>query len=306
MKKILYAFAITTATFLASCSEDFDRTPIIPDIENTLTGTVEAGIAASGRTIEYTVTIPSAFDQDARIGVKSFIPDNIDVTDDNTDYSFVFLPAGQTSGTGTISLAESAGGTFGVNGNVGYGKLQIDGVAFGTIVTAADGSESFTFDPNDRTGMTSDVFNLTYYDSVQFDYGADVIDGRMTMLADWANPDINDLDMYVFNDDTGVTYEVSESANRYETDIMNNEWPDGNYIVQIGFWIATDNEIPWRLFFVHPNQITIDSFSGTFSSDDITTGFANVVTFEKTTDPGEDGIVGTDDDGEVSYVFRQL
>ena len=121
----------------------------------------------------------------------------------------------------------------------------------------------------------------------------------MTALLDWANYANNDLDMYMGG------LEDSESGSRFERDIFgpgggSDEWDDGTYTVEIGIWTAADADIPWKIFFVHPDQQTISSYEGTLTGLALGTGVnANVpiVSFTKTTDP---------DSGDVSYTFTQL
>jgi len=115
----------------------------------------------------------------------------------------------------------------------------------------------------------------------------------MTALFDWGDPGANDLDMLMFRDD-GTLVEVGASGSRWETDIFNDTHADGNYFVDIDFWIAS-GDIPWKIFFVHPDQTTISFFEGTFvgaQSGD----YVSLISFTKSTDGS----------GVVTYTFSQL
>ena len=107
-----------------------------------------------------------------------------------------------------------------------------------------------------------------------------------TVLLDWENPRANDLDMRVFDIDFNQV-EGAGTGSRYETDILNDTHPDGDYFVVIDIYIGSA-PIPWQLFFVMPDQETVKFFSGTLTADDVAAGIVfPVIEYTKSTVDGE-------------------
>jgi hypothetical protein len=200
------------------------------------------------------------------------------------------MSAGATSAEGTIVMPDVSLNTF--DKVEDYAYLQIVGIATGDDVTDADGDTTFVNDPNDNIRVTSNTVSVSFFQQVQAGYADSTIAGRMTVLFDWANPGANDLDMYMFSSGFAQV-ESSGTGSRYEQDIFNDTHPDGTYFVAIDCYTASGN-IPWKLFFVHPDQITVSYFEGVF--EDAASGdfIYPVVNFTKMTDA----------DGVVSYVFE--
>lgn len=265
-----------SAILLSSCTEEESLIGYPLDLGLTtvaLEGTVSTNYpqTAEGRTIDVTVSIPQTFASDADVEVTATFNSGAFTT------ATVSVPAGSTTGTGTITLPASDGFAVGFFGLENYGSLQLTAILLDTV------------DPGVNYTITSASQPLQIFDEIQSSaYGEGVVAGRMTYLLDWANPDINDLDAYVLG------FESAESGSRYETDIFNDEHPDGDYTIDVGVWTAGETEIPWKLFFVFPNQTDYLIFEGTFTNLTLGTNvngfpYASIVGFTKTTD--SEGVV---------------
>ncbi|WP_297763804.1 hypothetical protein [uncultured Muriicola sp.] len=264
-----------SAILLSSCTEEESLIGYPLDLGLTtvaLEGTVSTTDTqtAEGRTIGVTVSIPQSFASDADVEVTATFNSGAFTT------TSVAIPAGSTTGSGTITLPASDGFDVGFDGLANYGSLQLTAILLDTV------------DPGVNYTITSASQPLQIFDAIQFPYGEGVVAGRMTYLLDWANPDINDLDTYVLG------FESAETGSRYETDIFNDTHPDGDYTIDVGVWTAGETDIPWKLFFVFPNQTDYLIFEGTFTNLTLGTNvngfpYASIVGFTKTTD--SEGVV---------------
>ena len=285
-KNIIYVLVLALTIY--SCDNEYDKEVILNETAS-LEGTIElvgGDISAPGERKGFLVTLPEAFDKKAQLTVKAVGKDFTETL------AIVDMSAGATSAEGTIVMPDVSLNTF--DKVEDYAYLQIVGIATGDDVTDADGDTTFVNDPNDNVRVTSNTVSVSFFQQVQWAYGSGVVAGRMTALFDWANPGANDLDMYAYNAGTFANVEAAESGSRYETDIFNDTHPDGTYFIAIGTYRAS-GDIPWKLFFVHPDQITVSYFEGVFE-DTANGGFIYpVVNFTKMTDAN----------GVVSYVFEQ-
>ena len=273
MKKIKYfLLTLVVGSLLTSCYSDdaINEVPVggLEGLSLSVAG--PNSVTGEGYGVPFTATLPKSFSTDATVEARLSFEGGFAT---NT----VTIPAGSTSANGSVSMQ----GNDGLDKFTGRAvKLSLSGVAL------AD--QSGIFD------ITSNEVALTSFDRVQWPYGSAVIAGRMTALLDWVNPAGNDVDMYI------GAVESAESGSRWETDIFNDTHADGTYTVEAGVWVASDTDIPWKIFFVHPDQETVTSFEGTLTGLTLGTGVnANVeiATLTKTTDAGS---------GVVSYTFSQL
>ncbi len=276
MKKIKYfLLTLVVGSFLTSCYSDdaINEVPVagLEDLSLSVAGPNSA--TGEGFVVPFTATLPKSFSEDATVQARLDFEGGF-VT--NT----VTIPAGSTSGSGTVSMQGNDGLSKFSGREV---KLSLSGVAL------ADQSGIFN--------ITSNEVALTSFDRVQWPYGAATIAGRMTALFDFANPGSNDLDMLIYSDAFDLV-ESAASGSRWETDIFNDTHPDGGYFVAIDFWIAS-GDIPWKLFFVDPDQTTVTDFSGTFTNVTETNQDGNgdfifpLINITKS----------TDGDGNVSYTY---
>ena len=284
-KNIIYVLVLALTIY--SCDNEYDKEVILNETAS-LEGTIElvgGDISAPGERKGFLVTLPEAFDKKAQLTVKAVGKDFTETM------AIVDMSAGATSAEGTIVMPDVSLNTF--DKVEDYAYLQIVGIATGDDVTDADGDTTFVNDPNDNVRVTSNTVSVSFFQQVQAGYADSTIAGRMTVLFDWANPGANDLDMYMFSSGFALV-EDSGTGSRYEQDIFNDTHPDGTYFVAIDFYTAS-GDIPWKLFFVHPDQITVSYFEGVFEGAASGDFVYPVVNFTKMTDA----------DGVVSYVFEQ-
>jgi hypothetical protein len=288
IKQITYSLILILAIY--SCDTEYDQEVFIAETVS-LNGNIEltSSIGAPGFAVGFTVTLPQKFDKIAVVTVKATGKDLTETT------ATVRIPAGDKTASGAIEMpAVSIPDLY--SSIEEYATVEIKGMAlFNEVVE--DGEIVLENEATDNFTMSSNMTKVDYYSRVQWPYGSDVIAGRMTALFDFApstDGSARDLDMLMYNADTFENVESAASGSRWETDIFNDTHPDGDYFVAIDLYKATGN-IPWKIFFVHPNQTTIDYFEGTFE-DTVDGDFIYpVINFTKSTDA----------DGIVSYVFTQ-
>ena len=297
MKKITILSIFIAAYAMVSCTdtnrEDFnDLTPTnVADVTLGISSTNKA--TGEGFDVPFTITLPTTYTSDASVeATLKFVGGEVTQSID--------IPAGETSGFGVIAMASD-------DALDKFTGIPVKLSATGFVLASPGAGNPSVFN------ATSNDIDLTSYDKVQWDYSgngntarsAAIIDGSMTALFDWARPGSNDLDMSMFNADTFDRVENAVSGSRWETDIFRNDdtgeqHPDGNYFIAIDFWIADGADLPWKLFFVHPDQKTITDFSGTFTNVTPTGGGGGDFIF-----PLINFTKSTDANGVVSYTFSQ-
>ncbi|MEE1963795.1 hypothetical protein V1387_13945 [Allomuricauda taeanensis] len=266
MKKInifsLLALSCSAVIF-TNCTEKEEFIGYPLKQENTIvniTGTITTPTPANaeGRDLDITVTISQSFSSDAEVEVVATLKNGVQST------TTVTVPAGDTSVDGTIALPTD-GTDSGVEGISSFVSIELTAILLSEL------------EPGINYTISSDPLTVDLYDAIQFDYDDGVVAGRMTYLVDWANPSINDLDVYV------STLEAAETGDRYETDIFDDTHPDGTYTIDVAVYIASESDIPWRIFFVYPDQTTFEIFEGVLTG--VSGGeFFSLVTFTKSTD----------------------
>ncbi|SMC64319.1 hypothetical protein [Cellulophaga tyrosinoxydans] len=274
-KKLL--FSLLSLTVLNSCTEEEELIGFPLEIQTEATeivGTVSSNPTSffEGLPLNITVTLPQTFASDADVEVTALFNSGAQTV------ATVTVPAGATTATGKITLPSSDGFNSGIfEGLLNYCQLSLTAILLDEL------------EPGKAYTITSNNFGVNILDQYSA-YTTAVANSRMNYLLDWANPEDNDLDVYI------AGLESSETGTRYESDIFNAEYPDGEYTIEVGLYIVSETSIPWKLFFVHPDQVTVDVFEGTFDNLTIGTGLndnIDIVTFTKTTDP---------DTGDVTFV----
>lgn len=282
MKKILYIVVfITTFAALYSCDDSDSRnTPLRLPETTEVTGelTMKSEFSAPGYKAGFSFTIPQSYTNKAEVTVTATTSDFAQST------AVITLEAGETSASGTITMPEVSGGLLSnlLSGYADIVKVKLTGLK---LVTD-DGAGNTIPVSDDTVTLTSNEVTMDYYDWVQAPYRAGVVAGRATILFDWENPSsARDLDMRVFTS----TFDLVESAgsgSRWETDILDTDHPDGDYFVVIDVWRGS-GDIPWKFFFVHPDQVTMEVFEGTFTAAEIASGIIfPVIEWTKTTTNG--------------------
>ncbi len=260
--KFFYVALLSLAFF--SCEDDEaisagDGDPLgetVATVDITVTTIAKAG---EGDRIPVTVSLGQSFASDVAVGIRATLDNG------NQTQGSVTVPAGSTSATGSVVLPADDGfdsGTF--EGESDYGTLT----AFAILLDELEPNTSYV---TNSTDASFDLLDLTLD-----------VDGGLNVLFDWANPDINDLDMFIFDYDTFTQWEGAASGDRYEQDLFQTPGrPDGDYFIAVDVWIATDSSIPWRFMLTRPDGF-VDVYEGTFENP---SGLIfPVVEFTKTTD----------------------
>ncbi len=264
-KKIFFALSLSAFMF-SSCSDDDPQTagdgdPLneesIEVVDVTVSSTQPK--VGEGDRVAVSVTIGKTFATDVTVGIKA--------TFDNGDQTLgsISVPSGSTTGTGSIVMPSDDGvssGTF--DGSINFGSLE----AFSILLKELEPNTSYVVNSN---VVNFDVLDLTLS-----------VSAGLNLLFDWANPDGNDLDMYVFDSATFTQFESSASGSRYESDLFQTQGrPDGEYFIGINVFSTTDTTIPYRFALTRPDGF-VDIYEGEFVNP---SGFIYpVVYFTKTTD----------------------
>jgi len=275
MKKIKYIIcSISLLTILSCGDDDFSREYIDNEVKTELTGqlVLSRTAAAPGLKIGYSVTLPQSFSADAKVEISAT------TFDFNQTKSFVTVPAGQTSGSGTITMpgtGKVANSFFGISDFV---KVQITGIA---LVQPEEGPAI-----DDPYTLTSDVIPVRFIDRDP-DWMR-ILSARSLVLSfDWANPGENNLDLYVDNSVTGSNIEDSRrNSGRWEGDFIDDSHPDGVYYVRVGFRSVTGNDIPYSIHCLRDDE-TIDYYEGVFESPVSGTFLSPILVLTKTTIDGK-------------------
>jgi len=274
MKKILYITFIFSALILSSCVDDnFSRAYVDNEMKTVVVGTLtlDRTSAAPSSQIGFTFDLSQSFSTGATVEVRA-ITFNFAQT-----IAYVTLPAGSTSGSGTIEMPGDDGDGTDFFGIDGYATVELTGVALDE-------------DTDDPFVLTSEPVSLR-----SLNYNSDYMSPRsdaMKILFDWASPDVNDLDMYVYNADTFDLVEDAESGSRYEGDWFNAFHPDGEYFVAIGFYSVEGGDLPYNFTFTHPDG-TVDFYEGLFANSEALSFEYPIINITKTTDGNGDAVYTT-------------
>lgn len=273
--KLLLLFILSIA--ITSCSDDDDsRTFVDSEVKTSLVGTITTNrtMAAPGTTVNFTYTLPQSFSVESTLEVKAVSNVSLNGSAFET-VTFITVPAGQTTGVGSITMPGSSDNLHGFDGLANHSTITMTGIA---LTQPEDGSIA------DPYVITSEPLVLS-----AFDLNAPFMtanESTLLLSLDWAGPYAsgNDVDLYVINS-ANANIESSETGDRFEGDFFNNpaneNHPDGDYRVVISIWTSVDDTpIPWRLVLTHPDS-TVDVYEGTVDPAD---GSTIPVGLTKTTD----------------------
>jgi len=282
MKNIKYLiFSVSVLIMMSSCQNDRIDTFIDTEVKTAIVGTLtlDRTSAAPSTQISFTFDLPQSFSTGATVEVraKTF---NLAQT-----IAYVTLPAGSSSGSGTIEMPgdnEDSTDFFGIDG---YATVELTGVAL----------DEGTDDPFVLTSEPITIKSLNYHPTYMS--SPNLVPGSLQILFDWAGPYAgssapgNDLDMYVF-DSNFDQFETAESGDRYEGDFFNATHPDGDYFVAIGFYSVEGSDIPYNLTFTHPDG-TVDFYEGVFTDTGNLSFEYPIINITKTTDGNGDAVYTT-------------
>jgi hypothetical protein len=274
MKKIeifkISLLAIMTSSMVGCTEEEpligytYKENNTVVNIEGSITSAKSSN--ARGWVLPVTVSISNTFSSNVDVEVTGTLKTGAQ------SVKTITIPAGKTSAQGELNIPND-NNDYGFSGIADFFSVELTAI----LPEKLDEGINYTIS---SIPLTIDIF-----DDMQFDYDTGVVNGRMTYLVDWDNPDINDLDAYVLG------LESSETGDRYEYDIFDDTHPDGTYSVVVVPYVTGEEEIPWRVFFVYPNQKDYEIFEGVIS-DISSEEFYPLIEFTKTTNQ---------DTGEVVY-----
>jgi len=270
MKKIKYLLLSLLVGFsFASCNYKSPiHIPTIAGVTNiALTVSSPFSVIAEealANKVIFTATLPNSFTSDVTVEARL-------VFDGGETIGTVTIPAGSTSGTGTLAMRSE--------GQINFYARPVKLILTGLSVSDPGPGEPSVYN------VTSNEVLLESYDRIQWPYGAGVVAGRATILLDWENPGANDFDMFVFQSDF-TQVESAASGSRWETDILDDTHPDGDYFIGVDLY-AGSGDVPYKIFFVHPDQTTVDVFEGVFTAAQQGTFVFPVVNWTKSTVNGK-------------------
>jgi len=279
MKKIyiiLTALLFTITLVVSSCTEEEKLVGYPYQQENvfetiTATVTTPTPINAEGRDLDITITLPRSFSSNATLEVTGTLKSGVQSIVDT-----ITLPAGSSSVDTKLPIpVDDPDSAF--EGIPDFFSVQTTGLLL-------EGLE-----PGINYIISSEPLTVDLYNTFQLDD----VDGSMTYLMDWANPSINDFDVYVADLEVPEnSIEVSATGNRYESDIFNNTHPDGTYTIDVVPYTVSEETVPWKIFFVYPDQESFEIFEGTFTNA-VEGETYPLVQFTKTTDPNTEEVTYT-------------
>lgn len=280
MKKFKYILSSLLLLTIVSCGDDeFSRAYVDNEVKEALVGTLSLNrtLAAPGTFIQYTYTLPQSFNVEStlEISATSF--------DFNQTKSFVTVPAGQTTGTGLLTMPGTPVNNY--NGLNEYVNIQLTGINLAQSETGDAVDYPFT--------LTSEAVGVKLID-VNGSFMAPTTN-CLKMSLDWLGPyDQNDLDLFVYNAAFTARFENSESGSRFEGDFFNNpaneNFPDGDYIVSVEIWTTVDDTpVPYTVILTTDDRVS-HVFEGTV---DPAVGFVDIP-FTQTTNA----------DGKRTFTFN--
>lgn len=287
MKNILKLSFILSLFLLVSCedNEKFLGTPEKYQDITTITGVIStsATAVATGQIIDFTATLPQSFEGDVEVEATAKLSNG------TLTKSSITIPAGQTTGSGTIEMPAAENG-FDLPFNNTL-ELSLSGI----VLSVADEGKHYL--------LNSNVISLDCGDSTIPAILASTVAPRLQVRFDWKGPygeGENDLDLYILrvNPDGSLSAVATGfTGTRYENGTILNTAVDATYIVAAESYTLTYGSelgsMPYRYTLRFPDT-SVKTFAGTFT--DFTEGdFVEVLQIVKTTV-----------DGVVSYNVTQL
>lgn len=291
MKNIKYIILLILCVGLFSCSGDdtFTRAYVDNEVKTELVGTLSVNTvaAAAGTMVSFDYTLPQSFDVESTLEVTATSTYSAFEFDPNTTTTYITIPAGTTSGTDLFEMPGSHDDTGGFYGISEHATVSLTGIALTQPETDK------IDDPYTLSSESTTINSLDFHDGY-------MLANTNTLLVslDWLGPwDLNDFDLYIFDDPFTAIYESAETGSRFEGDYFNNpgneEHPDGDYIVEIAIWTVDGTDpVPWRLVFTRDDG-SQEIFEGTV---DPAVGFIDPIKITQV----------TDGDGNRTYTLTEL
>jgi hypothetical protein len=289
MKTTYYIIiAISLLTIWSCGDDDYSRTYIDNEVKTDLVGTLqlERTKAAPLSPIGFTFTLPQGFASEATVQVTANRQVNGAFPAYDETIATVTIPAGATSGSGSIAMPGDSGAAIAWGGISDYVEISLTGIA---LTQPEDGSLDDPFVlTSEAVSVTGLEYNSTYMSNPS------LVEGALQILLDWENPDVNDIDMYVTSYADGEDYETAESGSRYEGDFFNASHPDGEYYVAVGFWSINEGQgdLPYSLTFTWPDGSTVLYESVFVDSENLSYEFP-LINITKSTDSEGDATFTT-------------
>lgn len=270
---------------LVSCGDDdYSIEYVDTEVKTELTGTISLGStgAAISAMVPYNFTLPQSFEVESVLEVTAVSSYSTLAIDPYIVVMRDTIPAGTTSGSGMIEMPGTPEDEPEFSGISGYADVSLTGIA---LVQPEDEDEDDGIDPpkiDDPFTLSSESASIAGYGFVS--PWMETRTNTLMIAMDWEGPyNCNDIDLYVYNQ-FGL-FEASETGDRYEGDFfnypVNNDFPDGDYIVEIAIWTFCDaNPIPWRLYFTRDDG-SVETFEGVV---DPAVGYVDPVLISQTTD----------------------
>jgi len=271
MKKIIINLVVLALVF--SCSNDdssrFVVNPQLPIQEATLTADRSASFA--GDLVNFTFTLPSSF---PNAGVLEVTASN---NSNNVSRATVNVPAGSTTGSGTIIMPASNSNSLTYEGSPDFATLQITGVQ------NEDGSQT-------GSDVTSNVVALDY---LNFSF---TNASGLSVGLDWEGDTSIDIDYAMFRTTGPFSGLNAGTSNKPEVnDIDSDELADGDYLVLYRSFTNVTGPIQLRTVLRGDTSVGAQ-YLADFPSLPISGGWfaANVLANVSKS---------TDGDGNVTYTF---
>ncbi|RED50039.1 hypothetical protein [Seonamhaeicola aphaedonensis] len=291
---IKYIILLIVSLGLFSCSEDdsYSIAYVDDEIKVELVGSIaiSATEAFDGDDVEFTYTLPQSFDVESTLEVTATSLFNAFSQTPNMERFKITIPAGTTTGTATFVMP-NFDNEAPFSGISEFLSVSITGIALKQ--PPREDEDGVKIDPyipvDDPYTMTSAPVILTL---LQTNLASPLYmapaDNTLKLSLDWEGPyDLNDLDLYVFDNPFTALFESSESGDRFEGDFFNNpaneDYPDGDYIVEVAIWDPNGlvtAPISYKLVLTLPDG-NRDIYEGTV---DPAVGYVDPVGFTQTTD----------------------
>ncbi len=153
------------------------------------------------------------------------------------------------SNTSSFSLAMGPGAYYSVDLNAVTVENAVANKEHGTINQAAKSAQVIALDVPAATST-----------DIQF-------------VLSWANPDVNDLDLWGADDPPASAWDASQSVSAYESISMPTSFADGTYTVLPRVWTAADAVVPFTITVIYPNANpgvdpdVVESYSATLAGN---------------------------------------
>ncbi|WP_299313993.1 hypothetical protein [uncultured Aquimarina sp.] len=253
--KYILSLSVILAGFASCDGEDNELNNVVlpeaPSVNVTATVTPSATFTSIGSDLDFDISVPQGFSNDAIIQVDSKSGPILSTTQ-------VRLEDGATTGSGTITVLD-------IDAGIGYTPEKVAITASGVRLVTIEGEgtdETVTPVANDNTALSSEAVIIDVYN--QFPAVSAV--GNMNLLVDWSGAPSNDLDLRGTLTGLGDIDPPSQTGTRYESLSIASNFPDGEFVfsVQIFNTVETQTtaDIEYTVFYSLPDG-TVAFFTGT-------------------------------------------